>query len=253
MEQKKIIIHFVPGGYGHFLEGLLNKTLKVHEDNLSDFHWIDKTYSDIVFEKTHDMEKESDEFHIKVTFNESNVDLINRNKWIKWPQNFEQSKQEAFPNSNNIDEITKEIVTKSHFRSYLLKDMDNWNKKVNEQTITIPFNFFLLKKEEWIMEASKIYDRCQIDYDIDYVQKAYSIFQNTQSTILTDDHENKLKEWKDKDTIEKSNIISDFYFHRFFKNDKPIPPSPSGLYSNTSEMLANWVSVLNSTNGILKI
>lgn len=246
MDQKKIIIHFVPGSYGHFLKGLLCKSLKMPNNNVSDFHWISNT--DII-DTSHDLEKESKNFIIKITYSENDVDLINRNKWKKWPHNFEQSKQEAFLSSNDIDESTKEIVTKSYFRSYLLKDMINWNNKVNGQTVEIPFNFFLLKKEEWITYASKIFEQCQIDYDVDYIQTAYSIFQSTQNSIINDHYENKLKEWKDKDIIEKSNLVSNFYFYKFFKDDRPLPPSK--LYSNTSEMLATWVKLLGENNGVL--
>jgi len=70
MDQKKIIIHFVPGSYGHFLKGLLCKSLKMPNNNISDFHWISNT--DII-DTSHDLEKESKNFIFLIICNLSTI------------------------------------------------------------------------------------------------------------------------------------------------------------------------------------
>ena len=203
MEQKKIIIHFVPGGYGHFLEGLLNKTLKVHEDNLSDFHWIDKTYSDIVFEKTHDMEKESDEFHIKVTFNESNVDLINRNKWTKVKGHLEEQAIRTFPDNSN-----RELYTIAIYKCDLLNQNNHFKKLENPSNLEIKFNWFLSNCENWLFNFGNIFKSLFIPITDNKLEDYYNIFSTSQQSIIKQHQENN-------DLIAEANIFGEKYFKKY--------------------------------------
>lgn len=252
MDQKKIIIHFVPGSYGHFLEGLINKSLKVDTENRSDFHWIEKDYSksNISIEKSHNYEEPTDKFVIKITYDLNDTALINRNKWTKWPQNYEESKAHTFPNViPDINETTEEIVTKSYFRSHLLKNIDKWNTKINNHTIEIPFKFFLLEHKEWIFTAKKFFNECQFTYESNYLETAYEIFQNSQTDILEKNKNYGSVDWRKKDNMEKANFVANLYYEKIYRDDNPVPPSKK--YSNTSEMLASWVKLLDENNGVL--
>lgn len=256
MEQKKIIIHFVPGSYGHFLEGLLNKSVineslfnksLEFEIDRGDFHWIKKDYNDekILIERSHYYEEKTTEIVLKITYEQNDTDLISRNKWTKWPLNYEESKAQAFANLvSDVDEITKEIVTKSYFRLHLLKDVYKWNKKINNHTFEIPFKFFLLDKNQWISKAQEIFNVCGLPYDSNYLETAFDVFQKSQKKIFEAHKTYRSVVWQQKDIIEKSNELSNLYYEKILKNNKPIPPSKE--YSNSSEMLATWVKSLNN-------
>jgi hypothetical protein len=253
MIQKKIIIHYPPGGYGNFLEGLLSGRLQIDEKK-HDYHLIDQDYSKSSFliEKSHNYEELTEKLVVKITYDINDTALLNRNKWIKWPQNYEESKALTFPNINtDIDENIKEIVTKSFFSSDLLEKVDKWNGKINDHTIEVPFKFFISEHKEWISTAEKFLNECGITHTIEYLETAYESFQKSQAEILEQNKHYRSTNWRKKDNIEKANFLSKLYYEKITRDGNSVPPS-KGEYTNTAEMLAWWVTLLDKNNGVLQ-
>jgi hypothetical protein len=114
----------------------------------------------------------------------------------------------------------------------------------------LPFKFFLSDTEEWISKAKKILDRFNLHtYESDYLEKACAIFQRSQLGIWQKNKRNHdLIDWQEKDTTEKANVLGHLHYLKIYKDGKPMPPP---IYSNTPEMLATWVKILDS-NGTVK-
>jgi hypothetical protein len=251
LEKKTLIINFFGGSYGNFVETFLSGNLKEGNINLLENNFHKNTKKSLIFNmhKTHDNEKLSDEFNLKITYKEEHIDLISRNVWNKLPDHLKEKTNELFENyPSDIDDVTKKIITISFYKNKLLYRLKNWNKILKQTTLELPMHYFFTNIEDWLLNWKKLFKNLSCTATDQYIFDAYHIFHKTQRSLLDEHNFYKNLHWSKQDIIGKGNHLGELYFNRHSKNNVPIDIVK---FKDTRHMLSEWTSNLDTTHAEL--
>jgi hypothetical protein len=142
----------------------------------------------------------------KITYDNSDVDLINRNKWTKVKGHLEEQSNKTYPKNKN-----KKIYTMAIYKCFLL-DKDNHFKKIYKEGNTeIKFLWFSGNLKQWIENFSKIFNKLEISIKNKTIIEFYDIFYQSQKKII-EEHRTA------KDIVYLSNKIGQVYFQKYGNN-----------------------------------
>ena len=247
-----IIINFFGGSYGNFLRHFLNHNITKNSITESgDFHLHTrlKVKTKLDIKLTHDDVSPSDKSNIKITYHTGNIDLISR---MKWQKNVEE-RVDSFDSFNAASIIkyghtTRKIVVICFYKVSLLSHLDVWNRQDRENVMYIPFDYFLYDIDKWVATWSKIFESLKIPTEIGYLKQSHQIFDKSQKQIFETHIKNENSSWQEKDVIAKSNLLAQVFFEKHVKENIPIEIPK---YSDTTQMLCEWVTQLDKNNGDL--
>ena len=245
---QKITLNYFGGSYGCFLANFLYHN--IDQDSitpLGDFHFGNIWTDESKFRLTHDDIMPNDKDNIKITYKLNHVDLISRARW----QKVDGTPPETHDIFNiktieKYDVKVKKIAVMSFYKADLLKKFHSWNKQDHDHVVYVPFDFFLCQLDNWMENWSKIFESLNINVDNEYLADAHKIFNKSQSKIFSTHLENINQEWHNKDLIAKANTLAQLTFKRHFEKNIPIDIP---RYSNTTQMLCEWVLSLDANNG----
>ena len=190
------------GCYGEFFFRMLN--LKETTESLSyDAHF--QPVNTKKYNVNHHIMSEDDiNDHVtKITYTESDIDLINRNKWTKVVGHLEEQSIKTFPNNPN-----RELYTMSIYNCDLLNINNHFRKIEKKSNLEVKFEWFLYSIEQWLINFGKIFETLGIDIEESVIRNFYNVFTNSQKLILEQHKENN-------DLIAKSNYLGKIYFKKY--------------------------------------
>jgi hypothetical protein len=242
---KTITINYPGGAYGSFLLAFLNRsfTEESWKSKLGDFHTF-KDIDDIKFIRSHNDILPTDEFNIKITYDIDDIDLIFRLLWSKALWEIEEQVKNIETRYTNVDVETKKIVMCCFYKKKLHKQCLYWNRET-DNTLKIPFKYFLLPLEDYLTKWSHIFESLNLEYDNQYIKETWHKFQEYQKRFIKDLEFNLQADWHQKDWIGKSNLLADLLMTK--ENKDPSLDKPR--YISSSDMLVDWVYKLNVNNG----
>ena len=198
-------ILFTAGSHGHLLTRIINHVPPLVAENYHETEYEVK-YTKSVMGDHHLVDETTiDGPVIKITYEDNDVSLINRNKWTKVRDHLQEQSEKTYPESPN-----KEIYTMAIHVCELLGP-NHFKKILNDQTVEFKFSHFHDSLEVWQSGFGKIYDQFEIPSNELLVTEYYDNFQKGQSLIMS-------KYLEDTDDIAESFRLGKKYYSLHNKN-----------------------------------
>lgn len=194
---------YTAGSYGAFLLFVLNQNeITVGEsyhnkaivyrntnENIDNHHLIDEN---VVGHKV-----------IKITYQDNDISLINRNKWHKVTGHLESQASATFPNNPN-----KELYTMAIHVCNLLDKNNHFRAMQNNQNIEFKFEWFLQDFDSWVSTFGKTFQKMQVAMDLNLLRSQFDAFNQSQRAILQ-------AEQNANDLISRSYSLAKKYFSKY--------------------------------------
>jgi hypothetical protein len=174
----KPYILFTAGSYGHLLTRIINHVPPLVAENYHETEYGTK-YTNICMDDHHLVDETTiDGPVIKITYEDNDVSLINRNKWTKVRGHLQEQSEKTYPKSPN-----KQIYTMAIHVCELLGP-NHFKKVLNDKTVEFKFSHFHDSLEVWQNEFNRVYDQFKIPKNELLVTQYYNNFQKGQSSIM---------------------------------------------------------------------
>ena len=171
-------ILFTAGSFGSLLTRIINHVPPLVAENYHDTKYAVK-YTKGVMSDHHLVDETTINGPvIKITYEDNDVSLINRNKWTKVRGHLQQQSEKTYPESPN-----KEIYTMAIHVCELLGP-NHFKKVLNDHTVEFKFSHFYDSLEVWQNEFNRVYDQFEIPKNEFLVTQYYENFQKGQSSIM---------------------------------------------------------------------
>jgi len=204
----KTTVLFEAGTYGQFLIKVLNLSLLTEQTHflLPGITYVNTTPKRADHHLIDDDELDS---HVtKITFEDSDSDLINRNKWTKLPEHLDEQANLTFPKDSN-----SKLYTIACSKINLL-DPKNFFKKIKkEQNFEFKFKYFHYDIKNYIIQVDNLFSKLKIKVSKNYLENSKKTFDNSQESIK------KAHDIKN-DLIHEGNKLGELYFQKFGNNIK---------------------------------
>jgi len=202
----KTTLLYTAGSNGEFTFRFLNQ-FKINP-NISYTAWDEPPKFTEKYRGDHHLIREEDvDGHVtKITYNDENIDLINRNKWTKVKGHLEEQSKKTYPNNKN-----KEIYTIAIYKCLLLDKNNHFKKIYKENNIEIKFSWFFQSFKDWMKNFSNVFEKLNIPIKEEIILEYYNAFNVGQKEIL-DKHNSS------NDLIFLSNKLGQSYFEKYQTN-----------------------------------
>ena len=201
----KPYILFTAGSYGHLLTRIINHVPPLVAENYHETDY-DVKYTKSIMGDHHLVDETTINGPvIKITYEDNDVSLINRNKWTKVRDHLQEQSEKTYPTSPN-----KQIYTMAIHVCELLGP-NHFKKVLNDQTVEFKFSHFHDSLEVWQKEFSRVYDLFEIPRNELLVIQYYDNFQKGQSSIMS-------KHLADADDIAESFRLGKKYYSLHNRN-----------------------------------
>jgi hypothetical protein len=199
MDNKPTVLYSA-GTYGAYLLHVLNHN-KIPISEAFHPHSIEYKYTNHNFKNHHlTLEQQVNTPVIKITYDNNDISLINRNKWTKVKGHLEEQSKKTYPNN-----INKELYTMAIHICLLLDENNHFRRLDNKNNFEFKFNWFLTDSETWLKNITNCCKRFNIAIDETYFVDSHKNFLQGQQDILKKHKENN-------DIIAKSNKLGNLYF-----------------------------------------
>ena len=206
MTVNKTTVLFEAGTYGQFLLKLLNLT-EISITEHFEFPYITYTNTTPKRSDHHLIEEKEIKGHVtKITFDNLDSDLINRNKWTKLPKHLEEQANKAFSNDKNA-----KLFTIACSKINLLSPNNIFKKVANANTLEVKFKSFHYDITNFIDFFIDIFSKLNIPITKDYLERSKKNFDISQNNIIEANN-------KKNDLIHDGNILGQMYFDTFGNN-----------------------------------
>ena len=199
-------ILFEAGTYGQFLIRVLNQndlTAQIHFST-DGLRYVNTTHK----RKDHHLidDDELDSHVTKITFEDSDADLINRNKWTKLPEHLSEQANKTFPGDHN-----SKLYTIASGKINLLNPKNFFKKIKKEQNLEFKFKYFHYDIIDYTNHMDDLFSKLKIQVSKDYIENSKKIFDIGQESVLrAHDSQN--------DIIHDGNKLGELYFQKFGNN-----------------------------------
>jgi hypothetical protein len=202
----KTTLLYTAGSNGEFTFRFLNQ-FKINP-NISYTAWDEPPKFTEKYRGDHHLIREEDvDGHVtKITYNDENIDLINRNKWTKVKGHLEEQSKKTYPNNKN-----NEIYTMAIYKCLLLDKNNHFKKIYKENNIEIKFSWFFQSFKDWMKNFSNVFEKLNIPTKEEIILEYYNAFNVGQKEIL-DKHN------RSNDLIFLSNKLGQNYFEKYQTN-----------------------------------
>jgi hypothetical protein len=189
------------GCYGEFFFRMLN--LKETTESLRYSADFKPSNTEEYNGNHHIMNEEDINGHVtKITYTDSDIDLINRNKWTKVKGHLEEQSIKTFPDNPN-----RELYTMSIYKCDLLDKNNHFKRIEKSSNLEVQFKWFLQSVEQWLINFSDVFKALSIQINENKIKEYYNIFTRSQQKII-EQHDQA------NDLIAKSNQLGKMYFDR---------------------------------------
>ena len=153
---------------------------------------------------------------IKITYDNDDISLINRNKWHKIKNHLLEQANKTYPNNPNKKIYTMSIHVCDLLGSTLFKSIEK------KETSEFKFKFFTQNLSVWKYQFGKLHDTLGIPLNNLALAEHYDCFQKGQEIILKkhrDDNDDIAKSYKlgKKYYSIHHNKYNEDYFNQLFK------------------------------------
>ena len=202
----KTTVLFEAGTYGQFLLKLLNLT-EISITEHFEFPYITYTNTTPKRSDHHLIEEKEIKGHVtKITFDNLDADLINRNKWTKLPEHLEEQANKTFYNDKNA-----KLFTIACNKINLLSPNNIFKKVASTNTLEVKFKSFHFDIPNFIYYFIDIFSKLNIPITKDYLERSKKNFDISQNNIIEANN-------KKNDLIHDGNILGQMYFDTFGNN-----------------------------------
>ena len=202
MDNKPTVLYSA-GTYGAYLLRVLNHNV-IRASEAYHHSVIFYKYTQKNFNQHHTVkEGEIDTPVIKITYDDDDISLINRNKWTKVKGHLEEQSQKMFPNNPN-----KELYIMAVHICLLLNPNNHSRYLEKNNNFEFKFKWFLSGIDIWLKKIMRCCERFNIPYNEQYFTESHKKFLVGQQDILDKNNENN-------DLIAKSKKIGDLYFKKY--------------------------------------
>ena len=200
---------YTAGSYGGLLSRIINNAPPLiaetyHSKNL-DLQYTLPTRNDHHLVSENDIEGRV----IKITYDNNDISLINRNKWHKVKDHLLEQSNRSYPNNPNKEIYTMAIHVCDLLGATLFKSIEK------KETIEFKFKFFTQDLSAWKYQFGKIHNTLRIPFNNLTIAEHYDCFQKGQEIILN-------KHRDDNDDIAKSYKLGKKYYsvhHNHYNED----------------------------------
>ena len=202
----KTTVLFEAGTYGQFLIKVLNLCVLTEQTHflLPGIIYVNTTPKRVDHHLIDDNELDS---HVtKITFEDSDSDLINRNKWTKLPEHLDEQANLTFPKDPN-----SKLYTIACSKINLL-DPKNFFKKIKkESNFEFKFKYFHYDITNYTIQVDNLFSKLKIQVEKNYLENSKKTFDKSQEFIK------KAHDFKN-DLIHEGNQLGALYFQKFGNN-----------------------------------
>tara|TARA_R100000081_G_C4774447_1_gene147668 strand:+ start:108 stop:752 length:645 start_codon:yes stop_codon:yes gene_type:complete len=202
----KTTVLFEAGTYGQFLIKVLNLCVLTEQTHflLPGIIYVNTTPKRADHHLIDDNELDS---HVtKITFEDSDSDLINRNKWTKLPEHLDEQANLTFPKDPN-----SKLYTIACSKINLL-DPKNFFKKIKkESNFEFKFKYFHYDITNYTIQVDNLFSKLKIQVAKNYLENSKKTFDKSQESIK------KAHDIKN-DLIHEGNQLGALYFQKFGNN-----------------------------------
>lgn len=142
---------------------------------------------------------------IKITYNDSNISLINRNKWTKLAEHLPEQADMTFKKNPN-----SQLYVMAIHVCDLLGD-NNFKKLTKENTVEFKFDYFIGELNVWKNQFKMVMDFLKADFEDANLTAHYDAFKKGQEKIWK-------KHLENNDDIARSYSIGKRYFSLYNNN-----------------------------------
>ena len=200
------IVIYTAGSYGNQVLRILNKNpaqkVLTYDGLQAEYQYTRPTFGGHHTSTEDDVEPPV----IKVTYDDNDISLINRNKWTKVAEHLEGQANNTFPNSPN-----KKLYTMAIHVCNLLDTNNHFRSIQNKSTMEFPCATFRQNDSVWIENFKEIEEKFKIPHDPAHIISHYTTFQSAQQQLIHD-------ETQASDDIAKSYELGKLYYQKHKNN-----------------------------------
>lgn len=193
---------FEAGTYGEFTLKILNHVEILPQEHYKQ-HNLNYIYTTPKRPDHHLIDEDAVTSNIiKITFENSDTDLINRNKWTKVKSQLKELSEKSFPNNPN-----QELFTMAIGKCNLLNAQNFFKTIKKKSTVEIKFKNFIYKTTTFVENFLEVCDKFKIPVTKKTLVDSHHAFIKGQEQIFTA-HEKK------NDIIAEANLFGEKYFQK---------------------------------------